>query len=128
MPGQKLIPGLVLDTSEEGLGAFWNNWQKTLMEELWKQPNMTSCDAYEYLREKGVRTTKSTTNTVSRASVITFLNRQAENGVLTYSEETCKGGSRRRYRPAMNSDQFAENAIFTIRAKLSEIFPQQKPL
>ena len=96
MPGQKLIPGLVLDTSEEGLGAFWNNWQKTLMEELWKQPNMTSCDAYEYLREKGVRTTKSTTNTVSRASVITFLNRQAENGVLT--------SVRRRAREAAGED------------------------
>jgi DNA-binding PadR family transcriptional regulator len=37
---------------------------------------------------------------MSRASVISFLNRMADEGFLTYREATGKGGHKRLYRPS----------------------------
>jgi len=46
-----------------------------------------------------------------------------EEGILTYEEESGKGGYHKVYYPKMNREQFAQHAIKTITRKLGEVFP-----
>ena len=52
---------------------------------------MTSREVYQAVnRSLGSKT-------ISRASIINFLNDMCDEGVLKFEEETCKGGTRRKY-------------------------------
>jgi len=44
--------------------------------------------------------------TISRASIINFLNAMVDEGVLDYDERTGKGGYHRVYRPKLNETSF----------------------
>ncbi len=43
--------------------------------------------------------------TISRASIINFLNASVENGLLDFVETTGKGGYRRLYSPKLSKDE-----------------------
>ena len=59
----------------------------------------------------------------SRASVINELNALVENGILSFEEETGKGGYHRIYSPKMNREQFKAYIVKRTVDKLTEIFP-----
>ena len=52
-----------------------------------------------------------------------FLDEIVEEGVLSYEEESGKGGYHRVYYLAMNREEFGRHVIETIMAKLNEAFP-----
>jgi predicted transcriptional regulator len=109
------------DTSEKGLLTLFKPYQAALMEHIWKLNNpertgITSGQAYEFLKDHP--------DSKSRASVIFFLNDMVEEGVLTYEEESGKGGYHRVYYPKMNREQFAQHVAETITDKLNEVFPE----
>ena len=60
---------------------------------------------------------------MSRASVIVFLNRRVEEGVLECEMRTGKGGRHRVYHSKMNRGQFAHYVVETITRKLREMLP-----
>jgi hypothetical protein len=107
------------DTSKEGLHTLFKPYQAALLERIWELNNpsrngMTSGQAHEFLMNHPDKK--------SRASVIFFLNDMVDEGVLTYEEESGKGGYHRVYFPKMDRKEFAKHMIKTITDKLHEIF------
>ena len=64
-------------------------------------------------------------STISRASVINFLESMKEMGVLRGVEKTGKGGHRWIYSPAMNETEFKEYVARTILESLMRDFPEE---
>jgi len=111
---------MIFDTSEKGLLTLFKPYQAALLEHIWDlnssdRVGVTSGQAYEFL--------KAHPDSKSRASVINFLNEMVEEGVLTYEEESGKGGYHRVYYPKKDREQFAQHVVETISNKLAETFP-----
>jgi len=107
------------DISKEGLLTLFKPYQAALLEHIWKLNNpsttgITSGQAHKFLQDHP--------DNKSRASVIFFLNDMVEEGVLTYEEESGKGGYHRVYYPKMDRKQFNEHMTKTITDKLHEVF------
>ena len=82
---------LNLDLSETGLGMFFKPYQIISLDILWNsKENQSSRQVWEQANEQ-------LPGTISRASIINFLNASVENGLLDYVETTGKGGYRRLY-------------------------------
>jgi len=91
------------------------------LEHIWELNNsertgITSGQAYEFLKDHP--------DSKSRAAVIFSLNDMVEEDILTYEEESGKGGFHRVYYPKMNREQFARYIVETITGKLKEVFPE----
>ena len=90
--------------SGEGLEAVMRPYLADIMIHLWKTgEEMSSHEAmswhHNYVKTHGG-------DPMSRASYINGLNALINNGVLSYTETTGKGGHRRIYRAAKNPDAF----------------------
>jgi len=62
---------------------------------------------------------------ISRASVIFFLNRMVDQGVLDYRSATGKGGHRRVYFPAMDERAYKKYLLKTVVKSLMRDFPEE---
>jgi Fe2+ or Zn2+ uptake regulation protein len=82
---------LILDLSETGLEMFFKPYQIASLDLLWNnEESLSSRQVWEQVNE-------TLSGTISRASIINFLNASVENGLLDYFETTGKGGYRRIY-------------------------------
>jgi len=82
---------LTLDLSEKGFDMFFKPYQIASLDLLWKSnEQLSSRMVWEKVNE-------ILPGTISRASIINFLNASVENGLLDYVEITGKGGYRRLY-------------------------------
>ncbi|MEM2942612.1 MAG: BlaI/MecI/CopY family transcriptional regulator [Candidatus Bathyarchaeia archaeon] len=68
-------------------------YKEICLDLVWKMPSegLVSSEIHRHVQKRlgGLR--------ISRTAVSQFLNRLCREGVLKYSEETCRGGRRRRY-------------------------------
>jgi predicted transcriptional regulator len=111
--------GIVFDTGEEGFRTVLRDWKETALKILWgSERGLTSRDVWI-----GVNRGLEGTRSMSRASIINFLNTMYEEGVLTFEEEKCKGGKRRRYSPSLDEEGFKLHVARTVISKLSEMWP-----
>ncbi len=62
---------------------------------------------------------------ISRASVIFFLNRMVDQGVLDYRSATGKGGHHRIYFPAMDEREYKKYLLKTVVESLMRDFPEE---
>lgn len=113
-----------LDTDKEGLAAIFREWQVPLVEELFNR-KLTSSEAHRLLKELDVRTSRKVRGSVSRASVINFLNDMVDLGLLGYTEVSGKGGWGRRYEMTLTREEFAHKITGLFVAKLLEAFPKE---
>lgn len=94
---------LVMDPSKSGLEKVLRDYQVEALIIVWNNDGggVTSREAYLQVNKElgGVKT-------ISRASIINFLNSKCDEGVLNYEEETCKGGMRRKYSPRLDEEEF----------------------
>ena len=67
----------------------------------------------------------SGTKTISRASIINFLNAMVDEGVLNYRETTGKGGYRRIYSPKLDERAFKKYIAKTVIDSLLRDFPDE---
>ena len=82
---------LNVDLSETGLAMFFKPYQIISLDLLWNsEETLSSREVWEQANEQ-------LPGTISRASIINFLNASVENGLLDYVETTGKGGYRRLY-------------------------------
>ena len=87
---------LTLDLTEKGLEMFFKPYQIAALDLLWNNDeHLSSREVWEQVNEK-------LDGTISRASIINFLNASVENGLLDYMETTGKGGYRRLYTPKLS--------------------------
>jgi len=128
---------LKIDLSQDGLNMFFEPYQSILIEYAFNNKcEFNSRQAFDYinkcLKERFEKTK-------SRAAIINFLNEMVEYDVLTYREETCKGGSRRIYTAHTGRDRhyavtkhemdltaFVNRVGQTVYEKLHELAPDAK--
>ena len=82
---------LNVDLSETGLAMFFKPYQIISLDILWNSEDTLSS------RQVWEQANKQLPGTISRASIINFLNASVEHGFLNYVETTGKGGYRRLY-------------------------------
>ena len=113
---------IVIDPSRDGLEKVLRDYQIEALRNVWKHDGegLTSREDYEAVNERldGGRS-------VSRASIINFLNAMCDEGVLDFEEETCKGGMRRRYKKGMDEAMFKTYVASTVLISLMRDFPEQ---
>jgi hypothetical protein len=108
------------DTAESGLRAVLKDCQELALRAIWATP--------EGLGSKAVWdrvNAEFKPNTISRASVINFLEAMREAGVLKGVEKTGKGGHHWIYSPAMNEARFKQYIAKTILESLMRDFPEE---
>ena len=110
--------GIVYDTSKTGLEAVLRVWQLKALQVLWSSPEgAKSFTVWEKVNKmlEG--------ETISRASVINFLEAMREAGVLSGVEETGKGGYHWVYSAATDEVGFKQFIAKTLLEKLMREFP-----
>jgi hypothetical protein len=112
---------IVIDPSREGLEKVLRDYQIEALRIIWNSDNkgMTSREVYQAVnRSLGNKT-------ISRASIINFLNDMCDEGVLKYEEETCKGGTRRKYFTGLDETGFKKHVAKVVLSSLMKDFPAQ---
>jgi len=112
---------IVIDPSREGLEKVLRDYQIEALRIIWNSDNkgMTSREVYQAVN-------RSLDNkTISRASIINFLNDMCDEGVLKYEEETCKGGTRRKYFTGLDETGFKKHVAKVVLSSLMKDFPAQ---
>lgn len=112
---------IVIDPSKEGLEKVLRDYQIEALQIIWNSDNkgMTSREVYQAVnRSLGNKT-------ISRASIINFLNDMCDEGVLKYEEETCKGGTRRKYFTGLDEEGFKKHVAKVVLGSLMRDFPDQ---
>jgi len=108
------------DTAEPGLRAVLKDYQELALRAIWATP--------EGLGSKAVWdrvNAELKPNTISRASIINFLESMRKIGALKGVEKTGKGGYHWIYSPAMTEAQFKQHNARTILESLMRDFPEE---
>jgi predicted transcriptional regulator len=116
------MAGFKFDHEKEGLGKTLKKYEEVALRYVWS------------MGEEGVGSGKTWTitnerleqgKTVSRASVIFFLNRMVDQGVLNYRTATGKGGHHRVYYPVLDEKAYKKHILKTIVESLLRDFPEE---
>ena len=112
---------LVIDPTKDGFEKVLREYQIEALKLIWanKGDGMTSREVYVAVNEVlGARS-------VSRASIINFLNAMCDEGVLDFEEETCKGGMRRKYSTGLDESGFKVHIAEMVLKSLVVDFPDE---
>ena len=113
---------LTFDPAGEGLAKVLRDYQIEALKLVWTKGDKgaISKEVWQHTNEvlEGIRT-------ISRASIINFLNYMVDEGVLNYKEETCKGGYRRIYSPKLDERRFKKHIAKMVITSLIRDFPEE---
>ncbi|MBM3292042.1 hypothetical protein FJY84_05135 [Candidatus Bathyarchaeota archaeon] len=108
------------DTSKTNLQAIYTNWQVKALNVVWKNPEgVISRIVWEKVNE--IMPGES----ISRASIINFLEDMRETGILKGVEETGKGGYHWVYSPAMDEAGLKKYLATKLVEALVKSFPEE---
>ena len=112
---------LVIDPTKDGFEKVLREYQIEALKLIWadKGDGMTSREVYIAVND--VLEARS----VSRASIINFLNAMCDEGVLDFEEETCKGGMRRKYSTGLDESGFKVHIAEMVLKSLVVDFPDE---
>ena len=112
----------VIDPDKTGFEKVLRDYQIEALRMVWDDDpkGVTSREVYQYVNKQleGVRT-------ISRASIINFLNAMCDEGVVNYVEETCKGGTRRKYSTGLDEEGLKKYIAKSVLESLLKDFPDQ---
>ena len=111
---------LEFNTGESGLRAVLKDYQEHALRAIWKSSIGLGSKA---VNDKV--NAELTPNTISRASIINFLESMREMGVLKGEDRTGKGGHHWIYSPAMTEAEFKQFIAKTILENLMRDFPEE---
>lgn len=112
---------MIIDPSKTGLEKVLRDYQIEALKLIWGNTGegLTSREVYEAVNKNlGGKS-------VSRASIINFLNAMCDERVLDFEEETCKGGMRRKYSKGMDENGFKRYIASTVLDSFIRDFPDQ---
>ncbi|GAG07951.1 unnamed protein product, partial [marine sediment metagenome] len=113
-----------LDTGKEGLAAVYREYELTILEYLFGvDEGAGSGRVWRWVNEESDWALAG--NTISRSSVIFFLNRLVDEGLLDWRDATGKGGHHRLYEMKMSRQEFVKAVIGKFVTKLREIKDQE---
>ena len=97
------------DYQEEALSFAWNHSNGVVSREVWLHVN----EAFEGKK------------TISRASIINFLNAMVDEGVLDFEDESGRGGYHRVYLPRLDEGGFKKAIAESVISSLMRDFPEE---
>jgi len=112
------MKGLEYDASQTGFLAVLKPWQLKAMQVVWSSPNGANSLTVHQKANQALQG-----ETISRASVINFLEDLREMGVLSGEERTGKGGHHWVYFPKLGESGFKRFIAETLVEKLKSEFP-----
>ena len=112
---------ITVDTSGEGLAMVLKDYQEVALQYLWRLDGggASSRDVWVQVNEDLIGK-----RTISRASIINFLNSMVDEGVLNYTEITGKGGHRRIYSAKYDEAGFKQYIAKVVLGNLLRDFPE----
>lgn len=112
---------LTVDTSGQGLAMVLKDYQEEALRFIWENKGVGASS-----REVWNQVNKVLKNrTISRASIINFLNAMVDEGVLNYHEITGKGGHRRIYSTKLDEPRFKQYVAELVLGNLIRDFPDE---
>ena len=113
--------GFKFDTVKDGFQTVMRGYQEICLRFIWekKEEGVTSGTAWVHVNNVLMEQEKS----ISRASIIMFLNDMFKKGVVRYTEESGKGGYHRIYSPVFDEEGFKRHVAEKVISKLSEMWP-----
>ena len=112
---------LLIDPTKKGFEKVLRDYQIEALKLVWGNTGegMTSREVYEAVNDR------LGSKSVSRASIINFLNAMCDEGVLEFEEETCKGGMRRKYSTGLDESGFKKYIAEVVLKSLVGDFEQE---
>ena len=114
------------DTKEEGFRTVVKDYQEVALRYLWSLGDgvgASSRDVWVNVN-KVMRTDPSQRDSISRASIINFMNSMVDEKLVNYYEITGKGGHRRIYSAKYNEEESKRYMAEKIISKLLETWPE----
>jgi len=110
------------DIGKEGLGKVLRDYEEEALRYVWGLGGRGagSREVWTHVNGalKGIKT-------ISRASIISFLNNMSGEGVLEYEETTGKGGRRRIYTANLDENGFRKAIVRAVMDSLLRDFPRE---
>jgi len=113
---------ITFDTSGEGLAMVLKDYQEVALRYLWRLDGEGASSRDVWMQVNEDLTGK---RTISRASIINFLNSMVDEGVLNYTEITGKGGHRRIYSAKYDEAGFKQYIAKVVLGNLLRDFPEE---
>jgi predicted transcriptional regulator len=110
--------GIVFDTGEDGFRTVVKDYQEMALRFIWGSGERGSKEVWLHVNKE-----LGGSESISRASIINFLNAMVDEGALSYTEITGKGGHRRIYSPPLDEEGFKRYVAKNVIAKLFETWP-----
>jgi predicted transcriptional regulator len=110
------------DPSEHGLRKTLKEYEEIGLRYVWSQGEIGVGSGKTW---EAVNETLGPDKSISRASVIFFLNRMVDQGVLGYRTATGKGGHHRIYYPIMDEGDYKKHLLKTVVESLMKDFPKE---
>ena len=111
------------DASEQGLRKTLKEYQDIALRYLWSVSveGAGSGSVWTHVNEVLTERNKS----ISRASIIFFMNDMVDEGVLSFSKATGKGGWHGVYKPAMDELEYRRHMLRTLISSMMRDFPEE---
>lgn len=113
---------LTFDPAGKGLEKVLRDYQIEALRFVWTKGDEGANSRQTWLQ---VNEALSGAKTISRASIINFLNAMVDEGVLNYHETTGKGGYRRIYSPKLDERAFKKYIAKMVIESLLRDFPEE---
>ncbi len=110
------------DPSKHGLRKTLKEYEEAGLRYIWAQGEKGAGSGKTW---KAVNEALGQDKSISRASVIFFLNRMVDQGVLAYRSVTGKGGHHRVYYPIMDERDYKKHLLKTVVESLMRDFPEE---
>ncbi len=110
------------DPSKHGLRKTLKEYEEISLRYIWNQGEKGAGSGKTW---KAVNEALGQDKSISRASVIFFLNRMVDQGVLDYRSATGRGGHHRVYYPIMDERGYKKHLLKTVVESLMRDFPEE---
>jgi hypothetical protein len=112
---------LIFNPANDGLSKVFKDYQEETVRFVWEvgDRGTISREVWATVNERLVG------KTISRASIINFLNAMVDEGVFDFDEETGKGGYHRVYRPKLDESSFKQYLAQVAVSSLMKDFPEE---
>jgi len=116
---------VTFDTKEEGFRTILKDYQEIALRHLWRLDGggASSRDVWVNVN-KVMNADPSQRDSISRASIINFMNYMVDEGAVDYTEITGKGGHRRIYSAKYDEEGTKRYLAKKIISKLLETWPE----
>lgn len=112
---------LIFNPANDDLSKIFKDYQEEAIKFVWEvgEQGTISREVWTKVNERLVG------KTISRASIINFLNAMVDEGVLDYNERTGKGGYHRVYRPKLDEPSFKRFVAQVMISSLMRDYPKE---